>query len=367
MSRVAARPCIALIVRHTGNRRRLHGWIEEALRADVTAAIGEEKVDVIVADPAAFVAERATIERRRSESQPVFLPCLLVCGPRDAQRLTADVWQTVDDLVITPVRPDELRLRIERLLDHRSRTAAAEGERVELERSNVDLERFAFVAAHELVAPLAVVSGAVQTVRGRFVGPDDAAQEVLAAAVEGCRRMQALIEDILDLSRAGRGSLDETVDTRELVADVCLELQDALAETGSQVVYDDLPIVAGDAAQLRLVFRNLIANALKFGRPGVPPVVEVEASRAGEDWQFCVADNGVGIAADDREAVFGLFARSHPTIPGSGIGLAICRRVVERLGGRIWIDERDGPGTAFCFTLPDGGHAREDSVPAARR
>src|SRR5581483_6026374 len=109
----------------------------------------------------------------RRTAEPVFLPCLLVCGPREAERLTAEVWRTVDDLVVTPIRPDELRLRIERLLEQRARTAAVEGERAELRRSNVDLERFAFVAAHELVAPLAVVSGAVQTAVARFVGPDE--------------------------------------------------------------------------------------------------------------------------------------------------------------------------------------------------
>ena len=353
MSSESARPRIALVVRHAGNRRRLHSWSEDTLGADVVGAVDDASVDLILTDPAAFVEQRATIAHRRDTAQPVFLPCLLVCGPRDAARLTADVWQTVDDLVVTPIRPDELRLRIERLLEHRARTVAAEGERVELQRSNVDLERFAFVAAHELVAPLAVVSGAVETVRARFAGPDETAQAVLAAAADGCRRMRALIEDILDLSRAGRGSLDETVDTHVLVADVCEELRDSLAATGSQVVYDGLPLVAGDAAQLRLVFRNLVANALKFGRPGVPPVVEVDATRAGDGWRFCVSDNGVGIAAAERETVFDLFARSDTTVPGSGIGLAICRRVVERLGGRIWIEGRDEPGTAFCFTLPD--------------
>jgi len=354
VSRVSARPCIALLVRHGGNRRRLHSWIEETLYADVVGEIGDVDVGLIVTDPAAFLEERTTIERRRRASQPVFLPCLLVCGARDAERLTADLWRTVDDLVVTPIRPDELRLRIERLLDQRARTAAAEGERAELQRSNVDLERFAFVAAHELVAPLAAVSGAVQTV-ARFIGPHETAQGVLAAAIEGCRRMEALIEDILDLSRAGRSSRDETVDTHALVADVCQELQERLAETGSRVVYDGLPLVAGDAAQLRLVFRNVIANALKFRRPGVSPVVEIGATAEGDGWQFCVSDNGIGIAAADREAVFDLFTRSDPTVPGSGIGLAICRRVVERLGGRIWIGERDGPGTALCFTLPGSG------------
>ncbi len=350
---VSARPCIALLVRHAGNRTRLHGWSREALQADVIPTIADGTIDLIVTDPAGFVEERAAIEHRRSTSQPVFLPCLLVCSPREAVRLTADLWRTVDDLVITPIRPDELRLRIERLLEQRARTAASEGERAELLRSNVDLERFAFVAAHELVAPLTVVSGAIQTVAAHFTRSDEPARAVLAAAVEGCHRMQALIEDILDLSRAGSDSTDESVDTHLLVTDVCHELRDLAAETGSRVVYDGLPLVAGDTAQLRLVFRNLIANALKFGRPGVAPLVEIEATRTRDGWQFSVADNGVGIAAADRDKVFDLFTRSDSSVPGSGIGLAICRRVIERLGGRIWIEERDGPGAAFCFTLPD--------------
>jgi signal transduction histidine kinase len=351
---VAAGPCIALLVRHAGNRGRLHSWSKETLHAEPLTTIDGANVDLIVADPAAFVEERAAIERLRNESQPVFLPCLLVCDPREAERLTAELWRTVDDLVVTPIRPDELRLRIERLLEQRRRTAATEGERAELQRSNVDLERFAFVAAHELATPLAVVSGAVQTVAAHYTRPNETAQGVLAAALEGCQRMQALIEDILDLSRAGSANLDETVDMNLLVADVCQELRDRIRETGSRVVYDRLPLVAGDTAQLRLVFRNLIANALKFGRPEVAPIVEIEATRACDSWQFSVSDNGVGIAAADRDTVFDLFTRSDRSIPGSGIGLAICRRVIERLGGHILIQDREGPGTTFRFTLPAG-------------
>jgi signal transduction histidine kinase len=344
---------IALIVRHGGNRRRLHTWSKDTFGAEIVETIDDPDVDMLMTDPAGFVDNRSAIERRRRASSPVLLPCLLVCARRDAERLTTSVWQTIDDLVVTPIRPEELRLRIERLLSQRAQTAATEGERAELERSNVDLERFAFVAAHELVAPLAVVSGAIQTLDARFPTPDRTAQAVLTAATEGCRRMQSLIEDILDLSRAGRDSLRTSVDTDALVADVCQELRDRITDTGARVHYHDLPLVAGDAAELRLVFRNLIGNALKFRRPGIAPAVEVAATRLDTGWQFRVSDNGVGIAAADRHAVFELFARSDPSIPGSGIGLAICRRIIEQRGGRIWIEEREEPGTAFCFTLPD--------------
>jgi signal transduction histidine kinase len=345
----AAAPRVLLVVRHAGNLRRLSRFAVDALGAEVVAA--RDDADVIVADAAGFTRERAAIEGARANDQP----CLLVCSPREAERLVPDAWRVVDDVVMTPIRPDELRLRLERLIEGRKQALAAQRERAELKRSNVDLERFAFVAAHELVAPLAVVSGAVQTVDARFVdGADDTARQVLDAAVVGCRRMQALINDILDLSRAGRGGAGEEVDTQAVVDDVCDELREQIGTRGAVVAYDGLPVVLGDPSQLRLVFRNLLSNAIKFHRADDAPRISIDAEPSGDGWKFCVADNGRGIPPEERELVFDLFTRADrdEAVPGTGIGLAICRRIVERLGGRIWVEGREGPGAAFCFTVP---------------
>ncbi|HEY0416299.1 MAG TPA: ATP-binding protein [Gaiellaceae bacterium] len=349
-------PRVLLLVHHRGNRRLLQTWVEQSLRADAISApeTPDDDVDLVVADAAAFARDRDRIERLRSRSRPAFLPCLLVATPREAERLTLESWRQADDVVVTPIRPEELRIRLERLMSQRADSLATEAERTELRRSNVDLERFAFVAAHELVAPLTVVRGAVQTVGARFTGGDEPAKAVLETAVEGCERMQVLIENILDLSRAGRGGSRQEVATTALVDDVCAELRDRAAASGTVVTYADLPVVTADPAQLRLVFRNLIANAVKFARPGVPARVEITAARSGAHWQFCVADNGIGIEDDDRQKVFDLFNRAGRSnhVPGTGIGLAICQRIVERAGGRIWIEPGDEQGTVFCFTVP---------------
>ena len=353
---------VLLLVRHEGNRRRLREWVASTFSAPVAEGVEGNELDpqLVLADAAAFVEQRAAVDRLRADAQPVFLPCLLVCTPREAERLGPDLWRSVDDLVLTPIRPDELRLRIERLVAYRARTAAAEHERSELERSNSDLERFAFVVAHELVAPLAIVSGAVQTVAARFPSGDATARQVLDAAIDGARRMQELIENILDLSRVGAENALEPVDTQLLVDDVCEELGSQIASSGARVSYDDLPEVVGDPSQLRLVFRNLLANAIKFRRPGAAPMIEVAAERTWEGWLFCVVDDGVGISPEAREAVFELFARADArAAPGSGIGLAICRRVVDRLGGRIWFEPREGGGATVCFTIPDGAPREE--------
>jgi PAS domain S-box-containing protein len=242
----------------------------------------------------------------------------------------------------------------------------------ELERSNADLERFAYVASHDLQEPLRMVASYVQLLAMRYTGRlDDDADEFIGYAVDGAKRMQQLINDLLEYSRLGRRELSlRPVEGGQILAQALDNLQIAITEANATVTCDPLPRVMGDGSLLTLVFQNLIGNAIKF-RNANPPHVHVsarlisgeapsggvgEVKRGGmreTEWQFSVRDNGIGIEPEYFERVFGLFQRLHSRekYPGTGIGLAVCKRIVERHDGRIWVTSEPGVGTTFHFTL----------------
>ena len=226
----------------------------------------------------------------------------------------------------------------------------------ELERSNDQLERFAYVASHDLKSPLQVVRGFLDLlVRTRADQLDEQGREFVQAAVRGAHRMEALIDDLLSYASVGRGAGPRvSVSLGELLDEVREDLEARLAETGGQVVSDSLPTVVGDRTQLRQLLQNLVSNAVKFHRPDEEPRVLVDARADEAGWQISVEDNGIGIPPDQREHVFNMFTRIHggDAYPGTGIGLAICHRVVENHGGRIWVDDAPGGGTRITFTLP---------------
>ena len=185
---------------------------------------------------------------------------------------------------------------------------------------------------------------------------DDDAREFIGFAVDGVTRMQALINDLLAFSRVGtRSGGPERTDTAALVDRILLNLGPAVDEAGATVTRGELPEVHADTGQLGQVFQNLIANALKFRRPEEAPRVHVSAQRGTAEWIFSVADNGIGISREFTERIFVLFQRLHSRAeyPGTGIGLAICKKVVERHGGRIWVESEPGAGTTFLFSIPD--------------
>jgi light-regulated signal transduction histidine kinase (bacteriophytochrome) len=224
-----------------------------------------------------------------------------------------------------------------------------------LERSNAELRQFAYVASHDLSEPLRMVTSYLQLLRRRYgdgrLGAD--ADEFIRHAVEGAVRMRALIEDLLSYSRAGRSGQARPVDTADLVGSVLADLESAVEEADAVVEVGELPAVSGDRMQLRQVFQNLLANALKFRRgPGV--LVWVEAPESAGGWTFTVADDGIGIPPAQRERVFEMFQRLHgrDDFEGTGIGLAICRKIVEAHGGSISVGERPEGGTVFRFELP---------------
>jgi PAS domain S-box-containing protein len=223
-----------------------------------------------------------------------------------------------------------------------------------LERSNAELAQFAYVASHDLSEPLRMVSSYLQLLRRRYHGQiDEDADEFIDFAVEGANRMRALIEDLLAYSRAGRSADPRPVDCGYVMADVLSSLAAAVADARAQVSVGPLPTVLGDRVGIAQLLQNLVANALKF-RHGPGVCVWVSAEEQDGIWEFAVADDGIGIDPRHRERVFKMFQRLHDrdSFEGTGIGLAICRKIVERQGGRIWVDGRDGGGTVFRFTLP---------------
>ncbi|OLR92762.1 histidine kinase [Actinokineospora bangkokensis] len=270
-----------------------------------------------------------------------------VAGPEEITDLAADV--------------DVMRSRIlHELSVLRSTNAELDVLSADLKRSNAELEQFAYVASHDLQEPLRKVASFCQLLERRYGDKlDDNATQYIGFAVDGARRMQVLINDLLAFSRVGRHTGKHVdVDSRQLVDQAVRNLAAVVEETGAVVdAPAEMPLVRGEVPLLTAVFQNLIGNAVKF-RADEPPHVRVTVERDGEDWVFTVADNGIGVEPQFAERVFVIFQRLHgkDAYPGTGIGLAMCRKIVEFHGGRIWLDtdrdQADSRGTTIHFTLP---------------
>jgi signal transduction histidine kinase/CHASE3 domain sensor protein len=227
--------------------------------------------------------------------------------------------------------------------------------RQDLERSNQELERFAYIASHDLQEPLRMVASHVQLLAGDLqgtLGPDQ--EESIGFAVDGAKRMQRLINDLLTYSRVGRrGKPFTPTPLQDVLQTALLNLDVAVREQHASVTSDELPVVDVDPGQLTQLLQNLIGNAIKF-HGAEPPGVHVGAEVHGDEWIFTVEDNGIGVPEDQAERVFQIFQRLHSRseYEGTGIGLAVCRRIVERHGGRIWVEPRSPHGSRFRFTIP---------------
>jgi light-regulated signal transduction histidine kinase (bacteriophytochrome) len=224
----------------------------------------------------------------------------------------------------------------------------------ELARSNADLQQFAYVASHDLQEPLRMVASYTQLLAKRYRGKLGAdADDFIGYAVDGARRMQTLINDLLAYSRVGtRGKELASTDCEGVLEEVLVNLQTAMEETSAAVTHDPLPMVWADASQLAQVFQNLIGNALKFHGPA-PPQIHISAQSNDGDWRFAVWDNGIGIDPQYADRIFVIFQRlhAHAEYPGAGMGLAITKKIVERHGGRIWVESEPGKGSTFYFTI----------------
>jgi PAS domain S-box-containing protein len=225
----------------------------------------------------------------------------------------------------------------------------------ELARSNAELEQFAYIASHDMQEPLRMVSGFTQLLARRYKDRlDKDADEFIAYIMDGTTRMQRMIEDLLAYSRVGtRGKPFEPTDLEDTLNQAVTNLKVAIEENKAVVAHDPLPTVMADTSQMVQLFQNLISNAIKFRREE-PPRIRISAQRKGDDWVFSVEDNGIGISPKFMGHLFQIFQREHATnkYPGTGIGLAICKRIVERHGGRIWAKSIHGKGSIFYFTIP---------------
>jgi PAS domain S-box-containing protein len=226
----------------------------------------------------------------------------------------------------------------------------------ELARSNRDLEQFAYVASHDLQEPLRAIAGPLQLLQRRYVGQLDArADEYIGHAVDGAGRMQTLIDDLLAFSRMGRSPEPwQPTESAQALQYALGNLSAAIEASGAQIVHENLPVVYAISAQISLLFQNLVGNAIKFRSKDRPPHIHVGADARGDAWVFHVRDNGIGIDPQYFERIFLIFQRLHTRrdYPGTGIGLALCKRIVEHHGGRIWVESDPGKGTTFLFTLP---------------
>jgi PAS domain S-box-containing protein len=226
----------------------------------------------------------------------------------------------------------------------------------DLRRTNQDLQQFSYAASHDLKEPLRTVTNYLQLIRSRYSGKtlDEEAGQLFDVAVAGAQRMHALVEALLEYSRSGEvsdGTL-EPVPVDKVVGEVITNLQSSIAETGADVSLGPLPVVTANPLYLTQVFENLVGNALKY-RSERPPQISITAAEGPADWVFCVEDNGIGIPAEYQAQIFGIFKRLHgDEYPGTGIGLATCKKIVDRHGGTIWVESEPGRGSRFSFTLP---------------
>ncbi len=237
-----------------------------------------------------------------------------------------------------------------------------------LERSNRDLEQFAHVISHDLREPARVIKSYLNLLERRYRGQlDEKADKFITYAVDGAERMQEMIQALLNLSRVNteQDNLAPT-DSEEVLSRTLMALEQAMMESGSEVTHEPLPTVMADSAQLGQVFQNIIANAIKFRREDGTPRVHISATRqaqAGEGaekktWVFAIEDNGIGIDPKQTDRIFQIFQRLHTReeYPGTGIGLALCKRIIEQHGGNIWVESEPGEGATFYFTLPASHH-----------
>ncbi|KIL96833.1 Phytochrome two-component sensor histidine kinase Cyanobacterial phytochrome B [Paramagnetospirillum magnetotacticum MS-1] len=286
-------------------------------------------------------------------------------GPRaegEREVITASGEVRVWDLRSAPIEalPDGRRLVISMAIDVTDRYHVQEelaGKTTELERSNADLEQFAYVASHDLREPLRMVNSFLGLLDKKFGStlPDDA-REYIAYAKDGAKRMDSLILDLLEYSRIGRKAVpDQAIDLKPTLDTALSNLALAVEESGATInTPDTMPKLCVDSGEFVRLFQNLIGNALKYRSPDRAPVVSITAEFKGNAWEFRIADNGIGIEPQYFDRVFQIFQRLHARTEtsGTGIGLAICKRVVSRHRGRIWVESVPGEGSTFCFTIP---------------
>jgi signal transduction histidine kinase len=340
---------------------------EFEIAADVAGTADEFREEVRTNRPDVVLADYNLEQWRGTEALEILrqegldIPLILVSGGLGDVTAVECIKQGVTDYVLK----DSLArlsvalrgaLKDKKAREERKQTQESLAQKVEeLARSNADLEQFAYVASHDLQEPLRMVSAYTQLLADRYRGKlDDQADKYIHYAVDGATRMRSLIDDLLAFSRVGRQETAiASTDCEGLVQRALENLRAAILESGAVITHGPLPRLMANGSQLQQVFQNLIGNAMKF-RGSLAPVIEISAEKQGSEWLFSVADNGIGISAEHAGSVFVIFNRlpTRTEYPGNGIGLAICKRIIERHGGRIEALPHQGVGTVFNFTLP---------------
>jgi light-regulated signal transduction histidine kinase (bacteriophytochrome) len=327
---------------------------------EFTSRIRTATYDLILADynlPQWRGTETLDILRREN----LDVPLIIVTGYLGEEKAVEYIKQGATDCVLKD-RLARLTTSVRRALaekglrDQRRHSEEALAQKVaELARSNAELEQFAYVASHDLQEPLCMIANYTQLLAERYRGKlDEQADKYIGYSVDGALRMQALIQDLLKFSRVGRAAIEpRTTDCRTVVEQALKNLQAAVAESGAVVNWNGLPTVMADLSQLTQVFQNLIANAIKF-HGSQTPVIQIDAEKKKNEWVLTVSDNGIGIPAENWQDIFVIFRRLHTRTEyaGNGIGLSICKKIIERHGGKIWIEAQANAGSCFKFTLP---------------
>ncbi|MFJ8731501.1 ATP-binding protein [Streptomyces bauhiniae] len=337
---------------------RLRNWIFSAIAAVIVALamIVSEALRRGITGPLGRIGADA-----RTIAEGDFGHTITPTGPADLRQLSAEIESMRQRLVRALHFSEEARLR----LDEQS---------ADLKRSNAELEQFAYVASHDLQEPLRKVSSFTQLLQRRYGGQlDERADQYIDFAVDGANRMQTLINDLLDFSRVGRvHNTHQSVDLNTVMKRTLTAISVSIEESGAVITRDELPTLIADSTQMGMLWQNLIGNAIKFRRPGETPVIHISAEQDGDFWRFAVTDNGIGIPAEYAEKVFVIFQRLHTKdrYQGSGIGLAMCKKIVEFHGGTIAVDLTHTEGTRIVFTLASkpeepGEAADSDSLAAA--
>ncbi|NEP00220.1 MAG: GHKL domain-containing protein [Symploca sp. SIO2E9] len=304
--------------------------------------------DLCIVDGLALKRWQRQVQVRRKSEEPILLPFLLLTSRPDVGMVTDDLRHTVDEVIITPIEKMELLLRVEVLLRTRHFSA-------ELANSNRELEEFAHIASHDLQEPLRQIKSYTDLLVKRYRNRlDQRADQYINYITDSVVRMQKLIIDLLTYSQTSRGELIlETTDLGAILNQVLVDLSSLIEESQAVIRAEFLPTLKANPSQMGQLLQNLITNAIKF-RNRQSPLIQIKVIRNDQFWTISVQDNGIGIEPQYAERIFLIFQRLHTReeYPGTGIGLAICKKIVQHHGGRIWLESEPGQGSIFFFTMP---------------
>jgi PAS domain S-box-containing protein len=339
---------------------------EYDVEADRWTYVAPQVTRILGCPPEAWTDLQFWVDHLHPEDRDWALPYCLECANQgephtfEYRFLKKDggvVWiRDVVSVEMEDGQPVKLRGFMMDITERKRAEEVIERYAAKLKRSNEELEQFAYVISHDLREPARMVKSYLELLESRYQGQlDEKADMFINHAVDGAERMQEMINALLDLSRIGtRGEEPVPTDAEAVLERTLRSLGRAIKEAEAEVTHDPLPTVMADKAQLAQVFQNLVANAIKFRCEDVPPRVHISAEREDDEWVFSVADNGIGIDPEQADRIFQIFQRLHTReeYEGTGIGLALCKRIVERHGGRIWVESEVGEGSTFSFTIP---------------